>query len=96
MAMVQGARTPAKFQFQSPSPPPPGLAQSSPEGLTSIRLRNNNVRQQIYKEVKRPDRGLTELWDSLTGLQFIHEVRQEAVRFKRVRLAEQLLEYRNS
>jgi len=81
----------------SPSPPP-GLAQPSPEELRSIRLRNNNVRQLIYKEVKRPGRGHTELWDMLSGLhgppwirrQFIQEVRQEAVRFKRLRLAEQL------
>ena len=56
------------------------------------------MRQLIDKEVKRPGRGHTELWDMLTGLQFIHEVRQEAVRFKRLRLAEQqqLLEYSDS
>jgi len=68
------------------------------EELRSIRLRNNNVRQLIYKEVKRPGRGHCELWRMLAGLhgpawirrQFIQEVRQEAVRFKRFRLAEQL------
>lgn len=81
----------------SPSPPPVSC-QPSPEELRSIRLRNNNVRQLIYKEVKKPGRGHVELWDMLTGLhgppwvrrQFIEEVRQEAVRFKRSRLAEQL------
>merc|ERR1712083_690181 len=70
----------------------------SAEELRSIRLRNNNVRQLIYKEVKKPGRGHAELWDMLASLhgptivrrQFIQEVRQEAVRFKRLRLAEQL------
>merc|ERR1719513_470798 len=70
----------------------------SPDELRSIRLRNNNVRQLIYKEVKKPGRGHAELWDMLASLhgppivrrQFIQEVRQEAVRFKRLRLAEQL------
>jgi len=78
--------------------PPTSSCQPSPEELRSIRLRNNNVRQLIYKEVKRPGRGHTELWDMLAGLhgppwvrrQFIQEVQQEAVRFKRLRLAEQL------
>merc|ERR1712241_487504 len=70
----------------------------SPDELRSIRLRNNNVRQLIYKEVKKPGRGHAELWEMLASLhgpptvrrQFIQEVRQEAVRFKRLRLAEQL------
>ena len=60
----------------------------SPEELRSIRLRNNNVRQLIYKEVKRPGRQHRQLWDMLGKLhgpawvrkQFILEVRQEAVR----------------
>lgn len=82
----------------SPSPPTSEQSEPSAEELRSIRLRNNNVRQLIYKEVKKPGRGHTELWDMLASLhgpptirrQFIQEVRQEAVRFKRLRLAEQL------
>ena len=70
----------------------------SPEELRSIKLRNNNVRQLIYKEVKKPGKSHTELWEMLANLhgppyikrQFIQEVRQEAIRFKRLRLAEQL------
>jgi len=97
-------------QPSPPSSPSPDLTQSSPpspssdpsepsaEELRSIRLRNNNMRQLIYKEVKKPGRGHAELWDKLASLhgpptvrrQFIQEVRQEAVRFKRLRLAEQL------
>eukprot|EP00090_Calanus_glacialis_P010292 TRINITY_DN18670_c0_g1_i1.p1 TRINITY_DN18670_c0_g1~~TRINITY_DN18670_c0_g1_i1.p1 ORF type:complete len:1021 (+),score=350.25 TRINITY_DN18670_c0_g1_i1:76-3138(+) len=80
------------------SSPTPSLGEPSEEELRSIKLRNNNVRQLIYKEVKKPGRGHTELWDMLATLhgpptvrrQFIQEVRQEAVRFKRLRLAEQL------
>jgi len=80
------------------SSPAPEIGQPSAEELRSIRLRNNNVRQLIYKEVKKPGRGHAELWEMLASLhgppgvrrQFIQEVRQEAVRFKRLRLAEQL------
>jgi hypothetical protein len=58
------------------------------EELRSFRLRNNNVRQLIYKEVKRPGRCHVHLWKMLEGLhgppwvrkQFIHEVKQEALR----------------
>jgi len=72
--------------------------QLSAEELRSIRLRNNNVRQLIYKEVKKPGKAHHQLWEMLANLQgpswvrrqFIQEVRQEAVRFKRMRLAEQL------
>jgi len=72
--------------------------QLSAEELRSIRLRNNNVRQLIYKEVKKPGKAHQQLWEMLGNLQgpawvrrqFIQEVRQEAVRFKRMRLAEQL------
>ena len=60
----------------------------SAEELRSIRLRNNNVRQLIYKEVKKPGRVHGELWEMLGRLhgpawvrrQFIMEVKQEAVR----------------
>ena len=60
----------------------------SAEELRSIRLRNNNVRQLIYKEVKKPGRAHGELWEMLGRLhgpdwvrrQFIMEVKQEAVR----------------
>jgi len=70
----------------------------SAEELRSIRLRNNNVRQLIYKEVKKPGRAHGELWEMLARLhgpawvrrQFIMEVKQEAVRFKRKELAEEL------
>jgi hypothetical protein len=58
------------------------------EELRSFRLRNNNVRQLIYKEVKRPGRCHVQLWKMLEGLhgppwvrkQFIYEVKQEALR----------------
>jgi len=91
--------SPSPDQTQpSPSSPSSEPAEPSPEELRSIRLRNNNVRQLIYKEVKKPGRGHAELWEMLASLQgpptvrrqFIQEVRQEAVRFKRLRLAEQL------
>jgi len=70
----------------------------SPEELRSIRLRNNNVRQLIYKEVKKPGKVHADLWEMLSNLQgppwirrdFIKEVKLEAMRFKRMRLAEQL------
>lgn len=70
----------------------------SAEELRSIKLRNNNVRQLIYKEVKKPGRQHKDLWEMLGKLhgppwirrQFIQEVRQEAVRFKRKELAEEL------
>ena len=60
----------------------------SPDELRSIKLRNNNVRQLIYKEVKKPGKAHGVLWDMLANLhgppwvrrQFIQEVRQEAVR----------------
>merc|ERR1719481_2059569 len=85
----------------SPSNCPPLEPQSeefSEEELRSMRLRNNNVRQLIYKEVKRPGRRHTVLWEMLGKLQgppwvrrqFIQEVKQEAIRFKRKELAEQL------
>jgi len=88
--------SPENTQPSPSSSPEP--SEPSPEELRSIRLRNNNVRQLIYKEVKKPGRGHAELWDMLASLhgppivrrQFIQEVRQEAVRFKRLRLAEQL------
>jgi len=66
--------------------------------LRSIKLRNNNVRQLIYKEVKRPGKLHLNLWKMLEELhgpawikkQFIQEVKQEALRFKRSVLANQL------
>ena len=56
--------------------------------LRSIKLRNNNVRQLIYKEVKRPGKLHLNLWKMLEELhgpawikkQFIQEVKQEALR----------------
>jgi len=76
-------------------PPPETL---TAEELRSIRLRNNNVRQLIYKEVKRPGKKHDQLWQMLAQLhgppwvrkQFIIEVRLEAIRFKRRDLADQL------
>jgi len=70
----------------------------SVEELRSIRLRNNNARQLIYKEVKKPGKKHEELLEMLGKLhgphwirrQFIEEVRLEAVRFKRRELAELL------
>ena len=60
----------------------------SEEELRSIKLRNNNVRQLIYKEVKRPGKCHSLLWKMLDELygppwvrrQFIQEVKQEALR----------------
>ena len=60
----------------------------TPEELRSIKLRNNNVRQLIYKEVKRPGKCHNLLWKMLEELhgppwvrkQFIREVKQEAIR----------------
>ena len=60
----------------------------SAEEMRSIRLRNNNVRQLIYKEVKKPGRAHKELWEMISRLhgppwvrrQFIMEVKQEAIR----------------
>ena len=57
--------------------------------IRSIKLRNNNVRQLIYKEVKKPGKSHGELWEMLANLhgpayikqQFIQEVRLEAIRF---------------
>lgn len=81
---------------QPVSLPPPEVL--TPEELRSIRLRNNNVRQLIYKEVKRPGKKHEQLWQMLAQLhgppwirkQFIIEVRLEAIRFKRRDLADQL------
>ena len=64
------------------------LGNLTAEELRSIRLRNNNMRQLIYKEVKKPGRQHRTLWEMLAKLhgppwirrQFILEVRQEAVR----------------
>ena len=61
----------------------------TPEEIRSIKLRNNNVRQLIYKEVKRPGKLHCVLWRMLGELhgppdirkQFILEVKQEAVRY---------------
>jgi len=76
----------------------PPLEVLTPEELRSIRLRNNNARQLIYKEVKRPGKKHDQLWQMLAQLhgppwirkQFIIEVRLEAIRFKRRDLADQL------
>jgi len=82
-------------------PAPTGQQDSSvltKEELRSIKLRNNNARQLIYKEVKRPGKKHEKLWEMLAQLHgppwvrkhFILEVRQEALRFKRRDLADQL------
>ena len=60
----------------------------SKEELRCVLIRNQNMRQMIYKEVKRPGRCHVHLWKMLEGLhgppwvrkQFIHEVKQEALR----------------
>jgi hypothetical protein len=71
-----------------PAPPPFVDKTVTEEELRSFRLRNNNVRQLIYKEVKRPGRSHDVLWKMLDGLhgpawvrkQFIREVKLEALR----------------
>ena len=102
------APLPAEFSAElvrSPPPPPhnkeeetcqePREKQPTQEELRSIKVRNNNVRQLIYKEVKRPGRCHSRLWkmleEELQGpawvrKQFIHEVKQEAIRYLRARL----------
>jgi len=70
----------------------------SPEELRSVRLRNQNMRQMVHKEVKRPGRDHSQLMSMLKGLhgpkrvckEYICEVAAEARRFKRKRLAEML------
>jgi len=100
--VVHGVYEVPEQPARSPSPLPPREFERerrlSAEELRSIRLRNNNVRQLIYKEVKKPGRAHGELWEMLGRLhgpawirrQFIMEVRHEAVRFKRKELAEEL------
>lgn len=73
---------------ESPKSAPSLEDEPTEEELRSIKLRNNNVRQLIYKEVKRPGKCHNVLWKMLEGLygppwirkQFILEVKQEAVR----------------
>merc|ERR1712226_823452 len=78
------------------------LSRISKEELRSINLRNQNVRQVIYKEVKRPgknhDRLIQMLKQDLHGpsqirREYIKEVIAEAGRFKRKALVD-LLEQR--
>merc|ERR1719481_365976 len=91
--------SPSPDQSQpSPASPSSEPTEPSAEELRSFKLRNNNVRQLIYKEVKRPGKCHSLLWKMLEELhgppwvrkQFIKEVKQEAVRFKRTELAEKL------
>ena len=64
--------------------------------LRSVNLRNQNMRQMIYKEVKRPGRNYDKLFKMLKDLHgpkhvrmlYIGEVILEAKRFKRKVLAE--------
>ena len=66
----------------------PDRLKLSSDELRSIYLRNNNVRQLIYKEVKRPGKAHSELWEMLANLhgpawvrrEFIQEVKKEALR----------------
>ena len=85
-----------------PLPPPPA---SNPivftkkewdhEERRKVETRNNNMRQIIYKEVKRPGRNYDRLLELLRGLhgpsdirqQYIKDVIREAMRFKRQHLA---------
>ncbi len=70
----------------------------SKEELRSVQLRNQNMRQIIYKEVKRPGRNHERLFDMLRELRgpryvrrdYIGDVIAEARRFKRKLLAEML------
>ena len=72
----------------------------SKEELRSVQLRNQNMRQMIYKEVKRPGRDHNKLFEMLRDLHgpkqirkvYIEEVIFEAKRFKRKRLVELLTE----
>ena len=52
----------------------------TPEELRSVRLRNQNMRQMIYKEVKRPGRDHTDLIRMLGDLQGTRPVRVEYIR----------------
>ena len=71
----------------------------SKEELRSVRLRNQNMRQMIHKEVKRPGQNHGKLFSMLKDLvgpkavrvEYIGEVVQEARRFKRRSLADLLV-----
>jgi len=99
----QSPVAPPLVETTPPATPPAPTGQQDSSGLTkeelrSIKLRNNNARQLIYKEVKRPGKKHEKLWEMLAQLHgppwvrkhFILEVRQEALRFKRRDLADQL------
>jgi len=93
-SLVAPTQTPEVEEIKPAAPE----KQPTREELRSINLRNNNVRQLIYKEVKRPGKSHLRLWKMLEELQgpawvrkqFILEVKQEAMRFKRRELADQL------
>lgn len=87
-----------KSREGSPRPLPVVNLNLTAEELRSIKLRNQNMRQMIYKEVKRPGKNHEKLFAMLRTLHgpseirrdYIGEVILEAKRFKRRLLAEML------
>ncbi len=92
---LKGRRKGGESRDSSPKPDVAGLTK---EELRSVRLRNQNMRQMIYKEVKRPGRNHDRLFAMLKDLhgprsvriEYIGEIVQEAKRFKRHVLADLL------
>merc|ERR1712029_1301074 len=70
------------------------------EARRKVETRNNNMRQIIYKEVKRPGRNYDKLLELLKelhgpaeiGQQYILDVIKEATRFKRNHMAQIILQ----
>lgn len=95
---VNGKSTPPHEDTSNQDQPSVGVDSSaiSPEELKSLKLRNQNMRQMIYKEVKRPGKDHKRLFEMLRTLhgpqeirkEYIGEVIWEARRFKRTNLAE--------
>ena len=71
------------------------------EERRKVETRNNNMRQTIYKEVKRPGRNYDRLLELLKELhgpadirqQYILDVIKEATRFKRNHMAKIILQH---
>ena len=70
------------------------------EERRKVETRNNNMRQTIYKEVKKPGRNYDRLLELLKELQgpvdirqqYILDVIKEATRFKRTHMAQIILQ----
>jgi hypothetical protein len=83
----------------APVKPEPGSdPQMTKEELRCVLIRNQNMRQMIYKEVKRPGKDYSKLFEMLRDLHgppsvrrsYIYDVINEARRFKRETLVDKL------